>query len=145
MRLYERRTLYTASQVADVGSLHEGFPYAMELSKTGYNAFVLRCRVGRGGGIATEDLARAIFIIFVNADALDVDLENYSLWCRSAGARMITYRRDSFWWGQPSQTCGHGYGLYRTFHFHARRPTYVCNRKRKRPDCQCVCRGKKSQ
>ena len=31
-----------------VGSIHEGFPYAQEISRKGYNAFVLRYRAGRG-------------------------------------------------------------------------------------------------
>ena len=30
-----------------VGSIHEGFPYAAAISKQGYNAFVLKYRVGR--------------------------------------------------------------------------------------------------
>jgi len=30
-----------------VGSVHEGFPYALEISREGYNVFVLRYRVGR--------------------------------------------------------------------------------------------------
>ena len=39
---------------AYVGSLHEGFPYAAEISNRGYNAFVLKYRAGQGGGSATE-------------------------------------------------------------------------------------------
>ena len=37
-----------------VGSVHEGFPYAVAISKQGYNAFVLkyRCRGWRHGGDA---------------------------------------------------------------------------------------------
>jgi hypothetical protein len=49
---------------AYVGSLHEGFPYATEINKRGYNAFVLKYRTGRGGMIATEDLAAALSFIF---------------------------------------------------------------------------------
>jgi hypothetical protein len=44
---------------AHVGSLHEGFPHALELSKKGYNAFVLKYRIGSELK-ATEDLAAAI-------------------------------------------------------------------------------------
>jgi acetyl esterase/lipase len=73
---------------AYVGSLHEGFPYALELSKKGYNAFVLKYRVGSGLK-ATEDLAAAISYIFENAETLQVGTENYSLWGSSAGARMV--------------------------------------------------------
>ena len=45
-----------------VGSLHAGFPVAMELNKHGYNAFVLNYRVGDyipGEYKSNEDLIRA--------------------------------------------------------------------------------------
>ena len=71
-----------------VGSLHEGFPHAMELSKRGYNAFVLKYRVGSELR-ATEDLAAAISYIFKKAEMFEVSVENYSLWGSSAGARMV--------------------------------------------------------
>jgi acetyl esterase/lipase len=71
-----------------VGSVHEGFPYATEISARGYNAFVLRYRAGYGGAVATEDLAAAISYIFRNAKALGVGTWDYSLWGSSAGARM---------------------------------------------------------
>lgn len=73
-----------------VGSFHEGFPYAMELSKRGYNAFVLRYRVG-GASPAVEDAVAALSLIFANAKALDVDPRGYSVWGSSAGARMAAY------------------------------------------------------
>ena len=73
---------------AYVGSLHEGFPHAIELSKKGYNAFVLKYRVG-GGLRATEDLAAAISYIFKKAETFEVSTEDYSLWGSSAGARMV--------------------------------------------------------
>ena len=38
-----------------VGSIHEGFPYAREISRKGYNAFVLKYRAGQGGAVATQD------------------------------------------------------------------------------------------
>lgn len=71
-----------------VGSVHEGFPYAAEISGKGYNAFVLKYRVGQGGAVATEDLAAAISYIVRNAGTLGVDPRDYSLWGSSAGARM---------------------------------------------------------
>jgi acetyl esterase/lipase len=71
-----------------VGALHEGFPYATEISAMGYNAFVLRYRAGYGGAVATEDLAAAISYIFRNAKVLGVSIRDYSLWGSSAGARM---------------------------------------------------------
>lgn len=71
-----------------VGSVHEGFPYALEISKRGYNAFVLKYRAGLGGEAATEDLALALSWIFRNAGTLGVGTAGYSLWGSSAGARM---------------------------------------------------------
>lgn len=71
-----------------VGSVHEGFPYAEAISRKGYNAFVLKYRVGRGGAAATEDMAAAVTYIFRNAQALGVSTAGYSLWGSSAGARM---------------------------------------------------------
>lgn len=71
-----------------VGSVHEGFPYAAELSRRGYNAFVLRYRAGQGAAVATQDLAAAVTYIFRNAQTLGVSTSGYSLWGSSAGARM---------------------------------------------------------
>lgn len=72
-----------------VGSIHEAFPHALELSKQGYNAFVIQYRTDSQE--ATEDLARAISFVFQNADNLKVSTDNYSLWGSSAGARMVAY------------------------------------------------------
>jgi acetyl esterase/lipase len=71
-----------------VGSLHEGFPLAWEISKKGLNAFVIRYRIGNEQR-ATEDLAAAITYIFRNANSLRVSTNGYSLWGGSAGARMV--------------------------------------------------------
>lgn len=71
-----------------VASVHEGFPYAMEINQHGLNAFVLKYRAGQGQRIATEDLAAALTYIVRNADALGVTPADYSLWGSSAGARM---------------------------------------------------------
>jgi acetyl esterase/lipase len=71
-----------------VASVHEGFPYAVEISNGGYNVFVLRYRAGLGGAVATQDLAAAISYVFRNAKTLGVGVGNYSLWGSSAGARM---------------------------------------------------------
>ena len=71
-----------------VGSIHEGFPLALELSRQGYNAFVLKYRVG-SGRYAVEDLAVAMSYIFKNVESLGVGGADYSLWGGSAGARMV--------------------------------------------------------
>ncbi len=73
-----------------VGSIHESFPHALKLSKKGYNAFALQYRTG-GANVACEDLAAAISFIFRNKDLLEVDINCYSLWGGSAGARMVAY------------------------------------------------------
>jgi acetyl esterase/lipase len=70
-----------------VGSIHEGFPHAIQLSERGYNAFVLQYRVG-GERVACEDLAAAISYIFKHAESLGISTRNYSVWGSSAGARM---------------------------------------------------------
>ena len=56
---------------AYVGSVHEGFPYALDISRQGLNAFVLKYRAGHGGRVATEDLAAALSYIFRNAETLE--------------------------------------------------------------------------
>jgi acetyl esterase/lipase len=73
---------------AYVGTLHEGFPYGVEISKRGYNAFVLKYRTGRAGASARHDLAAALSYIFANATSLGVTPRHYSLWGSSAGARV---------------------------------------------------------
>jgi acetyl esterase/lipase len=71
-----------------VGSVHEGFPYAEAISRRGYNAFVLKYQAGRGGMVATQDLAAAVSYILEHAATLGVGTNGYSLWGSSAGARM---------------------------------------------------------
>lgn len=71
-----------------VGSVHEGFPYAQAINASGFNAFVLTYRTGRGEQVATQDMARAIDYIMDHASDFLVSQEGYSLWGSSAGARM---------------------------------------------------------
>lgn len=72
-----------------VGSIHEAYPHALELSRQGYNAFVIQYRTDSQE--ATEDLARAISYIFENTEDLKISTNDYSLWGSSAGARMVAY------------------------------------------------------
>lgn len=74
---------------AYVGAMQDSFPHALELSKMGYNAFALIYRPG--AQTACEDLARAISFIFAHAKELEVDVNGYSLWGGSAGARMASW------------------------------------------------------
>lgn len=71
-----------------VAMVHEGLPYALAINRHGFNAFVLRYRVGQGATAATEDLAAALSMIFRHAAALQVSTDGHSLWGSSAGARM---------------------------------------------------------
>lgn len=72
-----------------VGSVHEGFPHALALSRQGVNAFALKYRAGYGGEVATRDLAAALTFIARNAQELGVSTDDYALWGSSAGARMV--------------------------------------------------------
>lgn len=74
-----------------VGSIHEGFPLAIEASKKGYNAFVIQYSVENGAQSAVEDLSVGIDFIMANADDLQVSRNDYSVWGGSAGARMAAY------------------------------------------------------
>lgn len=73
---------------AYVGSVHEGFPYAQEISRQGYNAFVLRYRPGLGEQAATQDMAAALSWLFRYAAELGIGTAGYSVWGSSAGARV---------------------------------------------------------
>ena len=76
-----------------VGSLHTGFPVAMELNKHGYNAFVLNYRVGDyilGEYKCNEDLIRAAHFILEHAGELEVCPEDYAIGGESAGARITS-------------------------------------------------------
>ena len=81
-----------------VGAMQDSFPHALELSKQGYNAFALIYRPG--AQTACEDLARAIAFLHENAEELDIDMTDYSLWGGSAGGRMTawlgTYGTEAF-------------------------------------------------
>lgn len=72
-----------------VAAMHDSFPHALELSKKGYNAFALIYRPG--ADTACEDLARAIAFLYENAEELQIDMTDYSLWGGSAGARMAAW------------------------------------------------------
>ena len=71
-----------------VGSLHGGFPPAMEINRKGYNVFVLKYRVGQGETISSRDLIAAVHFIRSNAEELHVAPDGFSLWGGSAGARL---------------------------------------------------------
>ena len=114
---------------AFVGAMHDSFPQALELSKKGYNAFALIYRPG--AQTACEDLARAIAFIFDHADQLQVDVNDYSLWGGSAGARMAvwlgSYGTESFGeeaYSRPAAVIMQYTGLSEVFGNEP--PTYNC-------------------
>lgn len=72
-----------------VAAMQDSFPHALELSKRGYNAFALIYRPG--AETACEDLARAIAFLHDHAEELQIDMDGYSLWGGSAGARMAAW------------------------------------------------------
>ena len=72
-----------------VAAMHDSFPHALELSQRGYNGFALIYRPG--ADTACEDLARAIAFLHENAEELQIDMTDYSLWGGSAGARMAAW------------------------------------------------------
>ena len=72
-----------------VAGIHDSFPQALELSKMGYNAFALIYRPG--AQTACEDLARAIAFLYEHQEELQIDMDGYSLWGGSAGARMAAW------------------------------------------------------
>lgn len=71
-----------------VGSLHEGFPLAVEIAKKGYNAFVIKYRPP--GEYITVDTAAALSFIFANAASLNVAVKDYSIWGFSAGGKAVS-------------------------------------------------------
>ena len=74
---------------AYVGTMHDSFPHALELSKRGYNAFALIYRPD--GQKACEDLARAIAFLHEHEEELGISMDSYSLWGGSAGGRMAAW------------------------------------------------------
>lgn len=72
-----------------VGSMHDSFPHALELSRKGYNAFACIYRAGFDTG--PRDCARAVAFIIEHAEELQVDPNDYSLWGGSAGARIADW------------------------------------------------------
>ena len=72
-----------------VAAMHDSFPHALELSERGYNGVALIYR--SGADTVCEDLARAIAFLYENAEELQIDMTDYSLWGGSAGARMAAW------------------------------------------------------
>ena len=74
-----------------VASFVEGEPFALELNKRGYNAFVLYYRTGVKAHYPNpqEDLKKAVKDIFDHKEEYGVDTSNWSLWGSSAGGHLV--------------------------------------------------------
>lgn len=68
--------------------MHDGFPLALEISKNGYNAFVLS-KIDKDILKSSEYLADAVNYVQNHADKLHVSKRKYSLWGSSVGAQVV--------------------------------------------------------
>ena len=85
-----------------VCSAGEGKPFAEELNKLGYHAFVVYYRVKKKARYPhpQEDLKRAIEEVFSRADEWNLDTDSWSLWGSSAGGHLVaSYCAED--WGTP--------------------------------------------
>lgn len=83
----------------------EGKPFADELNKMGYHAFVVCYRVKDKARYPNpqQDLRRAIEEIFSHAKEWNLDKENWSIWGSSAGGHLVaSYCAEN--WGTPKPT-----------------------------------------
>lgn len=73
-----------------VSSFIEGIPVAKKLNELGISAFIVYYRVKKKAVFPNplDDLGRAIREILANADAYQLDTENYSVWGFSAGGHL---------------------------------------------------------
>lgn len=73
-----------------VSSFIEGVPVAKKLNELGISAFIVYYRVKKKALFPNplDDLGRAIREILANADAYQLDTENYSVWGFSAGGHL---------------------------------------------------------
>lgn len=73
-----------------VCSFVEGRPYAQELNKKGYSAFVVHYRCKSKGRFPApqEDVVRALKYVLEHAEDWNLETEGYSLWGASAGGHL---------------------------------------------------------
>ena len=85
-----------------VCSAGEGKPFAQELNKLGYHAFVVYYRVKEKALYPNpqNDLKRAVEEIFSHKDDWKLDTDNWSIWGSSAGGHLVaSYCAEK--WGTP--------------------------------------------
>lgn len=88
-----------------VCSAGEGKPFAEELNKLGYHAFVVYYRTKSKARYPhpQEDLKRAIQEIFAHTEDWRLDTDNWSIWGSSAGGHLVaSYCTEK--WGTPKPT-----------------------------------------
>lgn len=70
-----------------ISNYNEGEPFARELNRRGYSAFVLfyRCRNKARYPAPQNDVARALQTILQRAEELSIETDGYSIWGSSAG------------------------------------------------------------
>ena len=74
----------------DVALMSEGFPIAQRINELGYNAFILRYRVGKEAHYPNpqDDVYSALSFIFENAEDWNVSTANYAVCGFSAGGHL---------------------------------------------------------
>lgn len=72
-----------------LSTVHDGFPQALELSKRGYNAFVLIYRKDKK--MAAMDLARAVAFLHEYKKELGINIKKYSVWGAGAGGNLAIW------------------------------------------------------
>lgn len=85
-----------------VCSFVEGRPFAEQLNKLGYHAFVVYYRTKDKARYPhpQQDLKRAIEEIFAHAEEWNLDTDNWSIWGSSAGGHLVaSYCTEA--WGTP--------------------------------------------
>lgn len=85
-----------------VCSFVEGKPFAKELNKLGFHAFVVYYRIKDKARYPhpQEDLKRAVEEIFSNAEKWKLDTDRWSIWGSSAGGHLVaSYCTEK--WGTP--------------------------------------------
>ena len=88
-----------------VCSAGEGRPFAEELNKLGYHAFVVYYRVKKKARYPhpQEDLKRAIEEVFAHAKEWNLDTDSWSLWGSSAGGHLVaSYCTEDWGTAKPS-------------------------------------------
>ena len=117
---------------AYVGSVHEGFPYAVEISNRGFNAFVLKYRAGHGEPAATED--RRGPLLHLSKRGLSGCQHRRLFFVgqlrgrKDGGGDRVPWHH-TVWRFRRSQAIGCGAGVHRSFESRCQRTSHLCCRR----------------